>query len=205
MLPAGPVVLRGSLVELRPLSLEHVEPLVAAASSRGSYRWTFVPEGAAAMRAYVEEALADAAAGRAVPFVQMAAGEVVGATRFGNLERWRAPGWPSRPAGCVDAVEIGWTWLAEKAQRTAVNSEAKRLLLGHAFEVWEVRCVTLKTDARNARSRAAIERLGARLDGVLRAHLPAADGTERDSAVYSIVAAEWPDVRARLDSFIHRG
>jgi len=204
MLPVAPVVLRGSRVELAPLSLEHVEPLVAAAAARASYRWTFVPDGADAMRAYVEEALADAAAGRALPFVQMAGGQVVGSTRFGNLERWRAPGWPSRPAGCIDAVEIGWTWLAEQAQRTAINSEAKRLLLGHAFESWEVRRVTLKTDARNARSRAAIERLGARLDGILRAHLPASDGTERDSAVYSILAAEWPGVRARLDSFLAR-
>src|SRR5688572_3835817 len=204
MLPAGPVVLRGSRIELWPLSLEHLEPLLAAAASRKTYGWTFVPDGPDAMRAYVEEALADAAAGRAVPFVQVAGGEAVGSTRFGNLERWRAPGWPSRPAGCVDAVEIGWTWLAEKAQRTAINSEAKRLLLGHAFEAWEVRRVTLKTDARNARSRAAIERLGARLDGVLRAHMPAADGGARDSAVYSILAHEWPEVRARLDSFLAR-
>jgi RimJ/RimL family protein N-acetyltransferase len=199
VLAVAPVVLSSSHVELRPLALEHVAPLAAAAGARATYALTQVPDGLAAMRAYVDSALADAAAGRALPFAVVAGGAVVGSTRFGNLERWGG-----RPAGCVDAVEIGWTWLAEGAQRTSVNTACKRLLLAHAFEAWEVLRVTLKTDARNARSRAAIERLGARLDGVLRAHMPAADGGIRDSAVYSILAAEWPEVRARLDSFLAR-
>jgi N-acetyltransferase len=135
----------------------------------------------------------------------LARGEVVGSTRLGNLERWTAPGFTPRPQGFVDAAEIGWTWLAEKAQRTIINTKAKWLLLGLAFESWEVRRVTLKTDARNLRSRAGIERLGAHLDGVLRAHMPAADGGERDSAVYSILASEWPGMRARLAGFLARG
>jgi len=117
---------------------------------------------------------------------------VVGSTRFGNLERW------TRGEDRIDAVEIGWTWLTPSAQRTVVNTEAKLLMLGHAFESWRVHRVTLKTDARNARSRAAIERLGAKLDGLLRAHMPATDDTLRTSAVYSILAGEWPEVRARL-------
>ena len=95
-------------------------------------------------------------------------------------------------------VEIGSTWYAASAQRTALNAEVKLLLLSHAFDVWEVLRVTLKTDARNERSRAAIERLGARHEGIRRAHTIASDGTVRDTAYYSIVAAEWPAVREGL-------
>jgi RimJ/RimL family protein N-acetyltransferase len=129
-------------------------------------------------------------------------GEILGTTRFGNIERWL---WPEpfadrgRTDGEPDAVEIGWTWLRHDAQRTAVNTEAKLLMLGHAFEVWKVTRVALRTDRRNARSRAAIERLGAKLDGVLRSHLPtAADGTIRDTATYSILDGEWESVRRGL-------
>ena len=112
-----------------------------------------------------------------------------------NAERWE---W--RRAGAhPDAVEIGSTWLTASAQRTPINTEAKLLMLTHAFEVWNVLRVTLKTDARNGRSRNAILRLGAQFDGVLRAHMPAYDIAEpRDSAYYSILASEWPDVRDRL-------
>jgi len=131
---------------------------------------------------------------------------VVGSTRFGEIESWT---WPEahpqrRPAGIPDAAEIGWTWLAEEAQRTAVNTEAKRLMLAHAFETWRVHRITMITDVRNARSRAAIERLGATPEGVRRAHFPAPDGTVRDSAAYSILAAEWPAVRDRLDALLSR-
>jgi len=186
----APVRLVGRHVTMEPLGLEHVAGLVAAATAEGrdSFRWTSVPGDAAAMRAYVEEALAL----DHVPFATVAGGRVVGSTRFGNLERWK------RGEDRIDAVEIGWTWLTPSAQRTVVNTEAKLLMLGHAFESWRVHRVTLKTDARNARSRAAIERLGAKLDGLLRAHMPATDDTLRTSAVYSILAGEWPEVRARL-------
>lgn len=201
--PVEPVILEGRHVSMVPLERGHLAPLLAAArEDRETYRLTHVPGSAVAMAAYIDAALADAAAGRALPFVHVRAadGQVVGSTRFGNIELWS---WPegsadARPPGCPDAVEIGWTWLAASVQRTAINTEAKLLMLGHAFDVWEVRRVTLKTDARNARSRAAIERLGARLDGILRAHMPAADGGARDSAVYSILRAEWPAVRERL-------
>ena len=101
-------------------------------------------------------------------------------------------------------MEIG-TWLAPDAQRTAINTEAKRLMLAHAFERWEVFRVSLKTDARNVRSRAAIERIGARLDGVMRAHSPAADGGARDVAYHSMLAREWPEAQARLDARLSRG
>lgn len=202
MLPVAPVLLAGNHVRLEPLSLDHVPGLVAAATaaSRATFALTHVPPDEAAMRIYVNDALADQRAGLAMPFATVRGEEVVGSTRLGNLERWK---WPAgsvhqRAPGCVDAAEIGWTWLTPSAQRTAVNTEAKLLMLGHAFEVWEVRRVTLKTDERNARSRAAIERLGARLDGVLRGHMPAADQTVRASAVYSILASEWPAVKARL-------
>ncbi len=97
-------------------------------------------------------------------------------------------------------MEIGWTWLAADAQRTALNTEAKLLMLAHAFESWRVVRVNLRTDARNARSRAAIERLGARLDGILRAHVPASDGGVRDTTTYSLLAAEWPAAKARLEA-----
>jgi len=209
MQPLVPVTLTGRTVRLEPLSLAHVPGLLAAASGpRASFVWTFVPETEHDMRAYVESALADQRDGRGVPFatVDATTGTVVGSTRFGNVERWT--GWPAhaaertRPPGYADAVEIGWTWLHPATQRTAVNTEAKRLMLGHAFDVWQVHRVTLKTDARNAASRAAIARLGAQLDGLLRAQMPASDATVRTSAIYSIVADEWPAVRARLDGFL---
>ena len=130
---------------------------------------------------------------------------VVGSTRFGNIECWSWPGAPVEPLPHgPDAVEIGWTWLAASAQRTYVNSEAKLLMLGHAFDVWRVRRVTLKTDARNARSRANIERIGCRFDGILRAHMAAWDGGIRDSAFYSMLAEEWPAAREKLRARLRR-
>ena len=205
MSPVPAVVLEGRHVRLEPLEQRHVAALVAVGSGpRDTFRLTTAPEGEAATRVYVKAAEDAYAAGTALPFatVSLALGRVVGTTRLANFERWAWPeGHPgARPDGSVDAAEIGWTWLAPEAQRTAINTEAKRLMLAHAFETWRVHRVTLKTDARNARSRAAIERLGARLDGVLRAHFPAVDDTLRDSAVYSILAAEWPSVRAHLDA-----
>src|SRR5262245_6436712 len=146
MQPIAPVLLAGRHVRLELLALHHISALVAAtAGSRQTYDWTFVPGDAAAMRAYVEAALADH---KAIPYATVAGGRVVGSTRFCNLEHWVwAPGSREQRAGCyADAVEIGWTWLAAEAQRTHVNTEAKLLMLGHAFEVWNLRRVTLKTD-----------------------------------------------------------
>ena len=205
---AVPAALPGRLVRLVPLAPSHLEPLLAAANEDAAepFPFTTVPRDAGAMRAYLEEALDAAARGLAVPFATLSArdGALLGTTRFANLERWA---WPDpaerRPSG-LDAVEIGWTWLRRSAQRSGANTEAKRLMLAHAFEAWQVRRVTLKTDARNARSRAAIARLGASLDGLLRGHLPASDGGPRVSAVFSILDSEWPAVRARLDGLLAR-
>jgi N-acetyltransferase len=197
-----PVTLDGRRVRLEPLAHAHAAPLVAAADeSRATYHLTHVPADAAAMAAWIDHALAEAARGQAVPFatVDKERGRVVGSTRFANLERWQWVHPPVEPRALgPDAVEIGWTWLAASAQRTYVNSEAKLLMLTHAFEAWRVRRVTFKTDARNARSRANIERVGARLDGIWRAHMPAADGGIRDSAFFSMLASEWPAARERL-------
>jgi RimJ/RimL family protein N-acetyltransferase len=193
----------GERVRLEPLTLAHVDALWAAAQGpRETFVLTSVPTSADEARRYVEGALALRDAGVAVPFaiVDLREGAVVGSTRFGNIERWQWPAGSSRQraADQPDAVEIGWTWLAERAQRTGLNREAKLLLLGHAFETWRCQRVTLKTDARNLRSRAGIEGIGAKLDGILRAHMPAADGEIRDTALYSIVTAEWPALKARL-------
>ena len=198
-----PLTLEGTHVRLEPLALAHVPALAGAASGpRGTYALTWVPEGEAAMRRYVEEALALREGGAAVPFatVQRATGRVIGSTRFFNFEYFRWPDGARAAPQPPDAVEIGWTWLAADAQRTAANTDAKLLMLTHAFESWRVLRVNLRTDARNARSRAAIERLGARLDGILRAHLPAADGGMRDTATYSLLASEWPAAKARLSA-----
>ena len=202
-----PVTLEGQHVRLEPLSMAHAEALVAAASEdRANYQWTWVPDGDAAMSEYISIALELAAKREAVPFatVHRESGRVVGTTRFAMFEylSWPA-GHPLQQApGVPHGAEIGWTWLASSAQRTPINTEAKWLMLRHAFETWGVQVVRLKTDRRNARSRAAIERLGATLDGVTRAERVAVDNTLRDSACYSIVQEEWPEVerglRARL-------
>jgi RimJ/RimL family protein N-acetyltransferase len=207
-----PTTLEGKHIRLEPLSLAHVEGLLRAASGpRDTYSLTRVPDTREWMQRYVNEALADQEAGRALPFanVERPTGEVLGSTRFGNLEFWQ---WPQPfpalepvPApGAPDVAEIGWTWLTARAQRTAVNTEAKLLMMRFAFETWGVRKVVLKTDSRNNRSRNAIERIGGRLDGVLRAHMPAYDGGVRDTAYYSILRDEWPKVKAHLESLSQR-
>jgi RimJ/RimL family protein N-acetyltransferase len=210
MQPFGPVALADPVVALDPLGAGHEPALLRAASgSRDTYGLTRVPATAEETRAYVEVALDEQARGVSLPFATRDArtGRVVGSTRFMAIEHWK---WPpvgsarQRGPGQVDAVEIGSTWLAPEAQRTAINTHAKLLMLTHAFEAWEVHRVTLKTDARNVRSRAAIERIGGRLDGVLRAHMPGFDGAVRDTAFFSILQAEWPAVRERLRAMASR-
>jgi RimJ/RimL family protein N-acetyltransferase len=202
------VVLEGEAVRLEPLALSHVDALWAATQgTRATYGFTSVPKSPEDTVAYVKKALAMQEAGDALPFatVDRRSGQVVGSTRFFATERWDWPeGSPLRRPSGVDAVEIGYTWLAEAAQRTRINTEAKLLMLRHAFEVWGVRRVNLKTDKRNERSRNAIERIGGKLDGVLRAAMPAFDGGIRDSAVYSILEAEWPGVKAALEAKLRR-
>jgi RimJ/RimL family protein N-acetyltransferase len=200
-----PVTLEGRRVRLEPLARSHAAGLLAAASgSRDTYGFTFVPATTGETAAYIATALDEQAAGRALPFatVDRASGHVVGATRFFNIEFWPWPaGNPNqRGAERPDVVEIGWTWLAPGAQRTPINTEAKLLMLAHAFDHWRVHRVSLMTDARNQRSRNAILRLGARFDGVLRAARPASDGAIRDTAAFSILESEWPAVRTNLQA-----
>jgi N-acetyltransferase len=197
-------VLEGDLVRLEPLDHRHAADLaVAAEEDRTSYRYTWVPT-AAEVSDYIDAQLARAAAGTLAPYAQVAkaTGRAVGATAY-----WDPRLWPDRNELC--AVEVGFTWLAASAQGAGLNTEAKFLLFAHAFERWRVVRVDLKTDARNNRSRAAIERVGARFEGVLRcwsrSWAPGEDGLLRDSAMYSIVASEWPACLGRLQTRLGEG
>ncbi len=201
-----PFGLEGRTVRLLPLSPDHVDGLLEAATGdRSSFGYTLVPADRAGMTDYVERAVTRRASGEQVPFAtwSVGLGRVVGSTRFYDLSPWDwttsvPPAVSPGRQRTVDSACIGHTWLDPAAQRTPVNSEAKLLMMDHAFDVWGVRVVRLWTDARNARSRSAIARLGCRLDGVLRADRPASDGSVRDSAVFSMLAEEWPSARARL-------
>jgi RimJ/RimL family protein N-acetyltransferase len=200
------VSLEGRHVHLLPLGPEHVDGLLAAATrDRSTFGYTPVPWDRAGMAAYVERALTKRAAGEHYPFVtwSVKAERIVGSTRFYDLSTWD---WSNLFPGSetlqrhhgLDVAGIGYTWLDPSAQRSPVNTEAKLLMMTHAFEQWEVRVVRIQTDARNIRSRRAIERLGCTLDGVIRAERPAADGGVRDTAVYSMLDREWPVHRQRL-------
>jgi len=196
------VILEGQQVRLEPLDYGHVEGLVAAAAADPSlYQWSPVPQGPSEAAKYIETALAWQDAGTAVPFaiVRQSDRTVIGSTRFWNLEYWVWPHGHARYSRkSPDACEIGYTWLTQSAIRTPANTESKLLMLAHAFEAWQVLRVCLHTDVRNQRSRAAIGRIGGKFEGILRAHRMAADFIPRDSARFSIVAAEWPAVKERL-------
>ncbi|WP_314223110.1 GNAT family N-acetyltransferase [Streptomyces zaehneri] len=192
----GPV-LEGALVRLEPLERRHTAELaVAAEENRRTYDFTWVPR-AHEVGDYVDAQLARAATGRLAPYAQisLASGRAVGATSFWEPRSWRSD-------DQLDAVEVGFTWLAGSAQGTGINAEAKLLLFRHAFAHWRVSRVDLKTDARNARSRAAIASVGARFEGVLRnwsrSWAPGEDDRLRDSAIFSITAEEWPGCERRL-------
>jgi N-acetyltransferase len=206
------LLLEGRFVRLEPLSEAHIDPLVAAASEdRSNYQWSTAPNGRAQTERYVTDAMAKVGRGEQIAFATVRKGggspdRVVGSTRFYEVAQWRWPdGSPNQRAGAPDVVDIGYTWLAASAQRSPVNTEAKLLMLGHAFEVWQVHRVGFQTDERNTRSRKAIERIGGRLDGLLRADQPGTDDTVRTSARFSILASEWPEVKERLTSRLGRG
>ncbi len=201
-----PFSLEGRFVRLVPMGPEHIDGLCdAARSDRTTFSFTPVPDDRPGMEAYVDKALRKRATGVQEPFVtwSVAEGRIVGSTRFYDLATWN---WAEHSPGTdadarhdrPDVACIGYTWLEPRAQRTPINTEAKLLMMGHAFDVWKVRVVRIQTDARNARSRRAIERLGCSLDGVIRSERPAADGGVRDSAVYSMLDREWPVHRQRL-------
>ena len=201
MKPIDAVVLKGSLVRLEPLDADHVPGLmVAAEEDRSAYAWTVVPR-AVEMAAYVAEQRARDGM-TAFAQVRLSDEAPVGVTAL-----WNPRTWPGRDD--LYAVEIGWTWLAGSAQRSGINAEAKLLLLQHAFDELGVARVDWKTDARNQRSRRAIEGLGARFEGVLRnwspSHVPGEDGKLRDSAMFSVTDAEWPSVKSALSARIANG
>lgn len=198
-----PVTLEGRHVRLEPLSVDHIPALVQAASqSRDTYGFTYVPAGADAMGSYVETALAGRDVGTMLPFatIDLNTGRAAGSTRFHHAEFWDwPPGNPNqRGKHLPDAVYIGTTWLAADAQRTGINTEAKLLMLTHAFETWLVHRVRIQADSRNERSCRAILRLGMHLDGVIRADRVALDGAIRDSSTFSILDSEWPEAKAQL-------
>jgi len=201
------IALAGRHIRLEPLEHSHAVGLVmAAAADRSIYQWSPVPQGRAEVERYIDTALAWQQAGTAVPFavVRMLDDCVLGSTRFWNLEYWSwPPTHPRHARGAADACEIGYSWLTRSALRTAANTEMKFLMLSYAFESWRVLRTCFHTDARNARSRTALERIGANFEGVLRAHRLAADLTARDSVRFSILEAEWSCVRERLRGLLN--
>jgi len=194
--PLAPCFLRGNYVELHPLGPPHGEQLAEAIAVNDLWRLALAdlpaPHG---MSQYIAEALAQQSAGRTLPFaiIDRSTGRAVGSTRFLNYE----------PAH--RRIEIGATWLGTPWQRTAFNTEAKLLLLTHAFERLRLNRVEFKTDVLNTRSRKAILRLGASEEGVLRRHMVMRDGRVRDSVYFSILAEEWPSVRQRLERMLVPG
>jgi len=202
------VTLSGRFVRLEPLDRVHLDGLVAASAVDPSlYQWSLVPQGKDLAARYIDAAIAGRDAGTVLPFatIRVADGSVIGSTRFFDMERWAWPqGHPRHGQSDPDVCEIGYTWLTQSAIRTAANTEAKFLMLTHAFESWNMLRVCLHTDARNQRSRAAIERIGGKFEGILRAHRLAADFTPRDSARFAIVATDWPDVKKRIAVFLDR-
>jgi len=189
-------VLEGPRVRLEPLALDrHWEGLLAIGLDDDLWRWTINhPKTPDDLRGYLETALSEQAQGRSLPFatIDVASGQVAGCTRFGNIEV------PHRK------VEIGWTWVGRPFQRSHVNTEAKYLMMQHAFEVWACVRVELKTNLLNRRSRDAMLRIGCVEEGVLRQHSISDAGVVRDTIYYSVLDREWPAVKARLEGMMER-
>ena len=184
-----PVTLEGEFVRLEPMRGDHLPDIIKAGMDDAIWKWTTnVVKNQADLERYVRAALTDQANGVALPFVtiERESGIVVGSTRFGNIDEANRK------------VEIGWTWINPKWQRTAINTEAKLLMLTHAFEVWECIRVELKTDSNNEKSRNAMLRIGATEEGMLRNHMITESGRLRHSVYFSIIASEWEDVKAGL-------
>jgi RimJ/RimL family protein N-acetyltransferase len=190
MINPQPVTLEGRGVRLEPLTAGHHDALAAAAADGNLWElwFTSVPEPGGT-QAYIEAALKGQQDGHMLPWAvrDLASNTIVGTTRYHDI------------VAALDRVEIGYTWYAAGRQRTNVNTTCKLLLLQHAFDTLKCKVVGLRTDNFNFRSQRAIEGLGAKKDGVLRHHAPRKDGTVRDSVMYSILAAEWPDVRRHLE------
>ncbi len=191
-----PLLLEGAHVRLEPLSLEHHARLCEVGLDETLWRWIPVPvRTPGEMMAYIEKALREQARGVSLPFVlvEKASGRTIGSTRYMNIDKEH------------HRVEIGSTWVARAWQRTAVNTEAKYLLLRHAFETLGCIRVELKTDSLNTQSRAAILRIGAREEGIFRNHMITASGRIRHTVYFSIVDSEWSEVKARLERRLSEG
>lgn len=201
-------VLTGMHIRLEPLDHRHIDGLAAASALDPTlYQWSPVPQGTLEATRYIDAALALRDAGTAIPFptVRIEDGAVLGSTRFFDIERWAWPqSHPRHGLPTPDVCEIGYTWLGRSAIRTPANTEAKLLMLTHAFETWQVLRVCFHTDARNDRSATAIQRIGGKFEGVLRSHRMAADFIARDSKRFSIVASEWPDAKFHLIQLLDR-
>ena len=190
MVPIAPVTLEGHSVRLEPLSVEHEAGLAAAAADGQLWKlwYTSVPEPAGT-RGYIDAALEGQQAGHMLPWAvrDLATNTIAGSTRYHDI------------VPTADRVEIGYTWYAQRCQRTRINTACKLLLLTHAFDALNCAVVGLRTDNFNFASQRAIEALGAKKDGVIRHHHPRRDGTVRDTVIYSILATEWPDVKRHLE------
>jgi RimJ/RimL family protein N-acetyltransferase len=187
----SPVTLTGAHVRLVPLAKAHLAGLADVGLHEELWRWIPTPvRTRAEMASYIETALDEQERGISLPFaiMEQATGRAIGSTRYGNIDRTH------------HRVEIGWTWVAREWQRTAMNTEAKYLLLRHAFETLGCLRVELKTDSLNEKSRAAILRLGAREEGVFRNHMITSTGRIRHTVYFSIIDSEWPAVKARLEA-----
>jgi len=187
----SPIFLEGAHVRLEPLAKTHLAGLVEVGLDEELWRWIPTPvRTQEEMAAYIETALNEQKRGEALPFaiVEKSTSRAIGSTRYGSIDR------------AHHHVEIGWTWVARDWQRTAMNTEAKYLLLKHAFETLGCMRVELKTDSLNERSRAAILRLGAREEGIFRNHMITASGRIRHTVYFSIIDSEWPAVKARLEA-----
>jgi len=190
-----PVTLKGSRVRLEPLEERHFDDLALVAYDDAIWRWiTGLPMDVTGLRAWLDVTLANAAAGTEVPFATIDADtdRAIGSTRFMTI------------APEHRRLEIGWTWVGTAYQRTGANREAKFLQLRHAFETLDAERVEFKTHARNERSRGALLGIGATFEGVLRHHTIMPNGSNRDSAFYSVLAGEWPVVKARLEAVLAR-
>ncbi len=187
----SPVLLEGAHVRLEPLAKGHLAGLAEVGLCEELWRWIPTPvRTPEEMAAYIEAALNEQERGLALPFaiVEKATGRAIGSTRYANIDRTHR------------RVEIGWTWVAREWQRTSINTEAKYLLLRHAFETLGCMRVELKTDSLNERSRAAILRIGAREEGIFRNHMITASGRVRHTVYFSIIDSEWPAVKAGLEA-----
>jgi len=190
----SPVTLEGAHVRLEPLAKSHLAGLAQVGLDEELWRWIpMAVRTVEEMAAYIETALQEQERGVSLPFalIEKATGRAIGSTRYGNIDRTH------------HRVEIGWTWVARDWQRTAVNAEAKYLLLEHAFETLGCIRVELKTDSLNEKSRAAILRIGAKEEGLFRNHMITASGRIRHTVYFSLVDSEWPAVKARLESMLN--